>query len=103
MPTPFTLWTLPERHAIEAIEDALQVFLLDADAVVGEGNDKLFSHVFGRNDEFYRHFRTPVFEGIVQKVVHQVGEVHSIRIDDLGLPHRYVSRSCRWGSSCFTF
>ena len=35
------------RHAIEAIEDALQVFLLDADAVVGEGNDKLFSHVFG--------------------------------------------------------
>ena len=41
-----------------------------------------FPTFFGRNDEFYRHFRTPVFEGIVQKVVHQVGEVHSVRIDD---------------------
>ena len=38
------------RHAIEAIEDALQVFLLDADAVVGEGDDKLFPLVEGRNN-----------------------------------------------------
>ena len=82
MPTPLTLWTFAGRHAVEAIEDALQVFLLDSDAVVGEGDDELFPLVEGRNNEFNRHFGTAVFERIVQKVVHQVGEVHTIRVDD---------------------
>ena len=70
-------------HAIELVEDALQVVLLYADAVVGDADAEVcLALIEGVNLDGERLVLASVLEGVVQQVEDDVCEVHLVGVDE---------------------
>ena len=86
---------VPCRHAEEAVEYFFQVFFLDPDTIVFNG-DQQFAVVVvpGSYHQCKGHLRTAVFHCVVHQVKQYIGDVHFIyingRIDSLQV---YIERT----------
>ena len=70
-------------YPVELVEDALQVVLLNADAIVGDADaDVRLVLVVGMYLDGKWFFLTAILEGIVQQIEDDVGEVHLVDVDN---------------------
>ena len=70
-------------HAVELVEDAFQVVLLNADAVIGNADAEVrLALIVGVNLDGKRLVFSAILEGIVQEVEDDVREVHLVGIDE---------------------
>ena len=77
----FHVMHVASRHTEEAVEHLLEVFLLDAYAVVFHRNQQLAVLVPRAAYQFERHIGPTILHGVVHQVEQHVGDVHLVYID----------------------
>ena len=73
--------TVARVHAVELVENLLQVALGNAQTVVADGNHEMTVFVPGLDGQMQRHTLAAVLHGIVHQIIYNVREVHFVHTD----------------------